>query len=182
MRDKIWFTYKARIQASQRLERMQFHSQWLLAWYAFLVASLSVATIRYPSLLGGPTDVLAAILSLALLAISLLVAKREFRGRAILMRLNYLRLQELYDTLPKSEEIGEEGIKEYHRLLREAENHSEIDDINFRVFAAKGVLETRLPTTTEFVKAYLFVVAKSFSLLVLYLAPVIAALAAWKLL
>ncbi|NNC09875.1 SLATT domain-containing protein, partial [Corallococcus exiguus] len=86
MRDKIWFTYKARIKAHERLERMDFHSQLLLVWYAILSSILAILSIRYPTILGDNTDILGAILSIGLLAISLSVTNRDFRGRAMLMR------------------------------------------------------------------------------------------------
>lgn len=58
MLNKVWFTYKARIQAHHRLEWMDTHSQFLLVWYAILGAALAVVAIRYPTLLGKNTDIL----------------------------------------------------------------------------------------------------------------------------
>lgn len=40
MKDSVWFTYKARIQANNRLDWLDFHSQMLLVWYAILSATL----------------------------------------------------------------------------------------------------------------------------------------------
>nr|EKX4035654.1 hypothetical protein [Enterobacter cloacae] len=48
MLDKVWFTYKARIQACHRLEWMDSHSQFILVWYAVLGAALAVVVIRFP--------------------------------------------------------------------------------------------------------------------------------------
>ena len=61
MLNKVWFTYKARIQAHHRLEWMDTHSQFLLVWYAILGAALAVVAIRYPTLLGKNTDIFGAI-------------------------------------------------------------------------------------------------------------------------
>lgn len=96
MRDNIWFTYKARINAHHRLEWLEKHSQFILVWYAIFSAVLSVISIRFPKVLGGNTDIIASILSVALLGISLVVSNLDFRGRAISMRRNYLALQRLY--------------------------------------------------------------------------------------
>ena len=71
MKDNVWFTYKARIRAHKRLEWLDFHSQLLLVWYAILSTTLGVLTIRSSTLLGPDTDVMATILSVALLGISL---------------------------------------------------------------------------------------------------------------
>ncbi|MCK9753480.1 SLATT domain-containing protein, partial [Pseudomonas syringae pv. syringae] len=100
-KDSVWFTYKARIQAHKRLEWLDFHSQLLLVWYAILSTALGVLTIRHSTILGPDTDVMATILSVALLGISLAVANRDFRGRAMLMRTNYLALQKLHRGLPE---------------------------------------------------------------------------------
>ncbi len=74
MHDNIWFTYKARIQAHHRLEWLEKHSQFILVWYAILSAVLSIVTLRFPKVLGDNTDIVAAILSVALLGISLIVS------------------------------------------------------------------------------------------------------------
>lgn len=55
MNDSIWFTFKARIRASQRLADTDFHSQILLVWYAFVGTLLSIVTIRHDKVL--PTTV-----------------------------------------------------------------------------------------------------------------------------
>lgn len=100
-KDSVWFTYKARIQAHKRLEWLDFHSQLLLVWYAILSTALGVLTIRHSTILGPDTDIMATILSVALLGISLAVANRDFRGRAMLMRTNYLELQKLHRGIPE---------------------------------------------------------------------------------
>lgn len=86
MKDNVWFTYKARIQAHQRLEWLDTHSQFLLVWYAILGAVFSVVTIRHPHVLGANTDILASVLSVAVLGVSLVVSNLDFRGRALVMR------------------------------------------------------------------------------------------------
>lgn len=97
--DKVWFTYKARIQAHQRLSKNDFHSQVILVWYALISALLAIVAIRYPHFLGSDTDIAAAALSVLLLAVLMLVANRDFRGRAISMRSNYLALQGLHSKM-----------------------------------------------------------------------------------
>lgn len=170
MRDNIWFTYKARIRAHKRLEWLQFHSQSLLVWYAFLGAALSVVTVRNPDAFGTDTDVLAAILSIALLALSLLVANRDFRGRAIVMRKNYLDLQKLYNSTRTEPSLDHD---QYDRLLRECENHREIDDIMARVLAHGEI--SRPPSNYERAIAIKWVVLSKVVLVTFYLAPIIGA-------
>lgn len=172
VRDKIWFTYKARIKAHERLERMDFHSQLLLVWYAILSSILAILSIRYPTLLGDNTDILGAILSIGLLAISLSVTNRDFRGRAMLMRGNYLHLQKLYnDIQPTGPTLAEQDL--YAGLLRDSENHTSMDDILARV-SSTG-LTSRIPTKIEYARGIASIILRYILIITLYATPLIAA-------
>ena len=170
--DKVWFTYKARIQAHLRLSWLDFHSQLLLVWYAFLSASLAIATIRYPRVLGADTDLMSAVLSIALLSVSMAVTNRDFRGRSIAMRQNYLELQRLYDYLKQTGGSSPSDIDRYHALLSSVENHKEIDDKLFRVLHARS-LSTRKPTRVETLEAYANLAARVGITLTFYLTPLV---------
>lgn len=170
MRDNIWFTYKARIQAHKRLERLDLHSQSLLVWYAILGGVLAILSIRYPNLLGGDTDLLAAILSVSLLAISLSVTNRDFRGRAMLMRRNYLDLQKLYNSMPAISAISKDDLDHYHQLLGESENHRGLDDILSRIFSTG--LTSRKPSVKEKTLGASWIISIFLVTVLLYIAPV----------
>lgn len=168
MRDNIWFTYKARINAHLRLEWLDKHSQFILVWYAIFSAILSVICIRFPKILGDNTDIIASILSVALLGISLVVSNLDFRGRAISMRGNYLALQRLYFNTADGAPLTPEQRDKYYELLDEVENHLDIDDKAARV-AQKG-LSSRIPTNEDkkivkFWKVRRFIFTYSFYLL-----------------
>ncbi|MGF6417229.1 hypothetical protein ABH900_000690 [Stenotrophomonas sp. AN71] len=172
VRDKIWFTYKARIKAHERLERMDFHSQLLLVWYAILSSILAILSIRYPTILGDNTDILGAILSIGLLAISLSVTNRDFRGRAMLMRGNYLHLQKLYnDIQPTGPTLAEQAL--YAGLLRDSENHTSMDDILARVLSTG--LTSRIPTKIEYARGIASIILRYILIISLYATPLIAA-------
>jgi len=147
MRDNIWFTYKARINAHLRLEWLEKHSQFILVWYAIFSAVLSVISIRFPKVLGDNTDIIASILSVALLGISLVVSNLDFRGRAIAMRQNYLSLQRLYYNTTDGIPLTPEQRDKYYELLDEVENHLDIDDKAARV--SQIGLSSRIPTDNE---------------------------------
>lgn len=170
MRDKIWFTYKARIQAHIRLSWFEFHSQLLLVWYAILSTGLAVVTVRYPQALGADTDVLSAFLSIALLGISLAVANRDFRGRSLAMRQNYQELQQLYDRTAPPATFDASDLQCYHHLLSAVENHTEIDDKLFRTMQL-ATLKTRIPPWNERIEAYSYLAIRSAVTTSLYLAP-----------
>lgn len=174
MNDNIWFTYKARICAQERLGRNDFYTQTLMVWYALVGAVLGITTLRYPTVLGSDTDLIAAVFSVALLAISMLVANRDFRGRSIEMRLNYLALQALYNKVcaePGAMPQAEIDDK-YQHLLSTVENHAEIDDKYFRVFHT-GKLSSRHPTTREYAQVYAYLAIRVITLITLYSLPVL---------
>jgi hypothetical protein len=170
MEDKVWFTYKARIQAHIRLSWLDFHSQMLMVWYAILGAGLAVVTIRYPQALGKDTDLVSAVLAIALLGLSMAVANRDFRGRAIAIRQNYLDLQRLYEELKLRGSCSAADLDRYHTLLCSVENHKEIDDKLFRARYAH-TLSSRKPTLVETAEAYANLVARVVVTLLLYAAP-----------
>ncbi len=172
MKDNVWFTYKARIKAQERLEWMDFHSQNLLVWYAILSAVVATLTIRYPHLLGTDTDLLTTVLSVFLLAISLSVANRDFRGRAMLMRRNYQRLHRLYHTM-NGPSASPAEIETYSNLLRDCENHKSIDDILARISASD--LTSRKPSPNELAIGYASLARRYVLTALLYLAPVAVA-------
>lgn len=174
VKDKIWFTYKARIQAHIRLSHLELHSQFLLVWYAILGAALSAVTIKYPNALGADTDLISAVLSIGLLAISLAVTNRDFRGRSIAMRQNYLELQILYNSISSQAEITCSDREQYHRLLCAVENHSDMDDRIFRVLHSSS-LSSRKPRKIDYAWFFAYVVAQKTIIFTLYTAP----FAAW---
>jgi hypothetical protein len=169
--DKIWFTYKARIQAQIRLTELDFYSQLLLVWYAILSATLSIVAIKYPTVLGNNTDVVSAVLSVALLGLSLAVANRDFRGRAIAMQRNYMDLQRLFDSLQLAGSVDAAQLMQYHDLLEGVENHSELDDRIFRV-RHRQTLTSRKPTRTEIAIVYGYYVLKFAVIFSLFSGPV----------
>lgn len=177
MKDSVWFTYKARIQAHNRLEWLDFHSQMLLIWYAILSTVLGVLAIRYEHILGPDTDVLATVLSVALLGVSLAVTNRDFRVRAMAMRKNYLQLQGLYRELAPNADPTLTQTQQYDELLAESENHREIDDRIARVFSTG--LTSRTPTAFESCYAISWLGARLVITVVLYALPLLAAAYTW---
>ncbi|MBI2308564.1 MAG: SLATT domain-containing protein [Rhodocyclales bacterium] len=178
MHDNIWFTYKARIRAHLRLASNDFHTQLLMVWYALAGSLLGVVSIRYPKILGNDTDLIAALISTALLVISMLVANRDFRGRAIQMRTNYLALGELYRKANNGGVSQEQANSEYQQLLNAVEIHSEIDDKYFRVFHS-GNLTSRQPTLRERADVISYIVTRTLGLAACYLLPVVSVFASW---
>lgn len=175
MYDNIWFTYKARIRAQVRLADNDLHSQLLLVWYAVFAACLSIIAIRHPKVLGDDTDIIAAMFGVMVLAMSLFVTNRDFRGRSMEMRRNYLAMQDLYTkaTTPQSVHLTPDVMKAYQELLSTIENHTEMDDKYFRVFH-RGALKTRVPTRVEIIEVHAYLAVRILVLAIAYLSPLTA--------
>lgn len=177
--DKIWYTYKARIRASERLQSNDTHSQYLLVWYALITTALSIINIRYPEILGSNTDISSAVMSVALLVVSLLVTNTDYRGRAIQMRKNYLDLQHLYNSLLSQMSLlapTQEMANQYATLLSDSENHLSIDDKYWRVMITKAANLSRPAAKQEYCIVYTYILIRISYLLVLYLLPLLAGL------
>lgn len=172
--DDVWFTYKARIAAELRLKHNDLHSQVLLVWYAMVASTAGVVALRHPQFAGPDTDIYTAVLSIAILAISMLVANRDYRGRALQLRTNHIALKRLYDELMAGTVSATEKPEHYSKLLLECENHSSYDDRYFRVLN-RASLETRLPTKQDCFFVLIECGLRLISVVFLYLFPCLLA-------
>lgn len=171
MKDSVWSTYHARIEAAKRFASNDFHSQLLLVWYAVSSAILAIVTLRYPLLLGADTAVIGAISSVALLAMSMFVTSQDFRGRSIAMRANYLALQALYREMDANNvESTIESREKYTALLAAAENHTGYDYVRFRVML-RGSLKSPV-TLAEMLQFYKYSAYRKIIFVILYSAPI----------
>ena len=175
--DNIWFTRKARIKTSERLFSNDNHSQLLLVVYSITNMCLSVALLKNLKLFGDNTDLSLVIMSMVILVTSLLVANKNFKGRALSLKNHYIELQKLYfNALDAEKSDDNEKInsirEEYFKLLELEENHSSIDDCSFRVSQKKS-LTSRQPSTKEIATVYSYKTIRTISLIILYTFPVI---------
>jgi hypothetical protein len=176
--DNIWFTRKARIQASERLLSNDNHSQVLLVIYSIINTCLAVILIKDSNMLGGNTDLALVIMSIVILVTSLFVTNKNFKSRAELLKNHYIELQKLYFEALDAESSGsEESIREirkkYTDLLELSENHNTIDDLVFRVMN-KSNLISRKPTLYEIALTFSYKVLRLAILIFLYISPIMA--------
>ena len=168
--DDIWFTYKARIAAEVRLRNNDLHSQVLLILYAVLSTAVSIVAIRHEKFLGPDTDISMAVLSVGLLAISMTVASRDFKGRALMMRANHLALKTLFDELKAGTVPATEKPPRYAKLLQECENHTSYDDRYFRVLNSTA-LTSRKPSLADYFLLRLHWSLRVLGIAIVYLLP-----------
>lgn len=165
----VWFTCKARIAAELRLKNNDIQSQILLVWYAIASSVIAIIGLRYKDFLGPNTDLYTTILSIILLAISMLITARDYRGRAISMRSNHIALKLLYDELTIGNLTPRKKPQLYSKLLSECENHSSYDDRYFRVFANTS----RPPSFYELVVEFIQILLRWLSIFFLYALPIL---------
>ncbi|HMT94197.1 SLATT domain-containing protein [uncultured Thiothrix sp.] len=175
--DNIWFTRKARIQASERLLSNDNHSQILLIIYSIINTCLAVILLKDSSMLGGKTDLALVIMSIVILVTSLFVTNKNFKSRAEALKNHYIELQNLYFlALDAEKNEDQEKINElrakYTDLLELSENHNTIDDYVFRVFN-KSSLTSRKPSKYEIVITLGYKIARLLILIFLYTSPVV---------
>lgn len=173
LKNKIWFTYKARIMAHERLMRFNKITQLLLVWYSLITVISSIVMIRFPQIFGSDGDILVTCISLIVLVLSLVVSNRDYRGREIEMRRNYLKLQKLYRELETTNELTTEKITEvddtYQLIISKGENHTEFDDLTFRV---KNVT-SRMPPWSEYLLYFLAKAGCWLLLIAFFITPIV---------
>ncbi|WP_337841908.1 SLATT domain-containing protein [Rheinheimera sp.] len=173
LKNKAWFTYKARIMAHERLMFLNKASQYLLIWYSLITVISSIVMIRFPMIFGSNGDILLTCISLFVLVLSLVVSNRDYRGREIEMRKNYLELQNLYRELEFKNEIPIDEFSKvddrYQLIIAKGENHTEFDDLTFRVKNST----TRKPAWHEFIFYYVVKTAVWLFLIAFIITPLI---------
>jgi hypothetical protein len=165
--DNIWFTRKARIQASERLRWNGLHAQLILIVYSLANVGFSIAALKYPDFLSGDSDIALITMSICILVISMFITNIDFKGRSQSFKDNYIKLQLLYEN-----STGDESgcVIAYTELLHECENHQPIDDKFFRV-SNSSTLDSRKPTFIEYASVGFYVVTRFTIITFLYLAP-----------
>ncbi|WP_072033989.1 SLATT domain-containing protein [Rahnella aquatilis] len=172
--DSIWFTFKARMIAYERLKSNEFHSQMILVWYTLILVVISIVLLKNENFFGDNIDLYSAIFSVVILVVSLIVSNQDFRGRSIHMRANYLELQELYRSIYLGNSDGthiDDFESEYAKILSGSENHSRFDDLISRLRSGSGLTSRRL-TCWEGILSRSIVVLRAILLLFLYITPV----------
>lgn len=168
--DRIWFTRKARIQASERLLMNNHHAQFTLILYSLVNVALSIYMLKEANPVGKNSDITLTIISVCILVLSLFISNIDFKGRAEKLKENYLQLHELNDKADL--ELGDDSEinAEYMKLLATSENHKAIDDKFFRVTNYKS-LSTRKPTIPEVIEVIIYTFIRKLLITSIYLAP-----------
>lgn len=124
-------TYLSRKQMARRLEFQD--SAWLvsISISSTILTIASVASVAYPDRLGRPATLGTCVLSIAVLAFSLLASQGKYAARARDVFHNYRSLQELSRRLQHPRQAREnmnlDTLEQEYQNLLDSENHSSVD-------------------------------------------------------
>lgn len=183
--DRIWFTRKAWIAAEKRLLDNEYHTQLLLVAYAAYTTCISVVLLSYePNQVDKKLiDTSMVVLAVILFGLSLYLNSKSFKDRAVRFKAGYLDLHDIENAAKTlSAQYGantnvtgslQSLSDRYTKVLRDVENHSEIDDISGRRNAGSGLTSRRL-TWEEQARYRWWRIWRWTALASMYMAPVVA--------
>ena len=135
LKNRIWKTYKSRINTAERLKRNNEFIAFLSIYYSAILAAVSILNYVNESKI---MDVCSIVLSVIVTILFLYFEGRNYKERYINMKNNYNKLNALYYKVESNielqnfdKDIFEELTEEYIMLLNDVENHLERDYIKY---------------------------------------------------
>lgn len=128
LKDRVWMTRKARINASERLLSLEKFIQYINIYYSCFICILSVYGLV---IINDKIGIISTILSIILTISMVYLNSQRFGDRAQQLKNNYINLQKLYLKLDNIDENTIVDLTEYNneyiQLLSSCENHSSYD-------------------------------------------------------
>lgn len=135
LKNRVWKSYKSRINTAERLNRKSNFIAFLSIYYSAILAAVSILNYVNKS---EHIDVISIVLSVMVTILFLYFEGKNYKERYIKMKQNYNDLNLLYyriENIISLNEIDAEKFKEvsnkYITLLNDVENHSEYDYIKY---------------------------------------------------
>ncbi len=164
LKDNIWKTRKARINASERLLSKANFIKFLNVYYSCVLIILSIIDITSSSIdMSVESLCLSIILTISLVYLD----SQLYLDRANDLKKNYIDLQKLINEI--NDENCDKISEEYIKLLEKTENHTEYD--YYKVLIDNGILELK---PIKYIYYYLRKFGIMLLKLSLILAPVLA--------
>ena len=176
LQDKIWITRKSRIEASERLLNINFHSHLLINYYATFVVIISVYDLYDKQ---KDLSLLIVLGSILVLMLSIFISTKNFKERSNFLKTCYIKLELIQDKINsltdaerKSKYI--EISEAYNDILLNSENHLPVDFTKVKLSIPK---ENRLKSTSiapyEFISYSIYIISRLLCLILLYFLPAI---------
>lgn len=176
--DTIWWTKKARIQAEKRLLFNDFLAQIILLWYSAFTVCISILELKSPAT-NSYFAVTMVSLSVLILCASLFVGNRNFKERAMLLKICYEQLSEVECKCLGLNPNLNELSTEYKNILSVSENHKENDFKNALIseyLNSKNPKDdlSRLPTLFNFLEVLFIKSIKFLFVCFIFVLPVLS--------
>ncbi len=137
LKNRIWKSYKSRINTAERLKNKNEFVAFLSIYYSAILSAVSILNYVNKS---EKMDVFSIVMSVMVTILFLYFEGRNYKERYIKMKENYNDLNLLYyrvESAIKLNEISKEDFdllsKNYIELLNGVENHSEKDFIKYSI-------------------------------------------------
>lgn len=122
LKNKIWWTRKARIEAEKRLLANKKHCEIILLWYSFCSVGASIYFLEFQ-----PQNKYAPI-TWVIFSVAVFVITSFINGMRILERSTEIKqCYETLNTLSQSNDSVQDLSKRYKETLDKCENHLESD-------------------------------------------------------
>lgn len=137
LKNRIWKSYKSRINTAERLKNKNEFVAFLSIYYSAILSAVSILNYVNKS---EKMDVFSIVMSVMVTILFLYFEGRNYKERYIKMKENYNDLNLLYyrvESAIKLNEISKEDFdllsENYIELLNGVENHSEKDFIKYSI-------------------------------------------------
>ena len=135
LRNRVWKSYKSRINAAERLKGKNEFIAFLSIYYSAILAAVSILNYVNKS---ENMDVFSIVLSVMVTILFLYFEGRNYKERYLKMKENYNNINLLYYDIENSISLKQIDInkfnefsEKYIKLLGNVENHSEYDYIKY---------------------------------------------------
>lgn len=124
--DRIWITYKSRINAYDRIKRDDRDYNFILTLYSI---SLLVGSVLNLKTCDDGMNIMLTLLSIVVTCLVLYVNSQKFKERCFALKQNYIDLGTLKDQMKtcNSDEEYQKINYEYNKVMSNVENHEECD-------------------------------------------------------
>lgn len=148
LKNRIWKSYKSRINTAERLKDKNEFVAFLSIYYSAILSAVSILNYVNKS---EKMDVFSIVMSVMVTILFLYFEGRNYKERYIKMKENYNDLNLLYYKVESSIKLNETSkenfdslSEKYIELLNAVENHSEKDFIKYSIHDKENNLDWKV--------------------------------------
>lgn len=162
LKNRIWKSYKSRINTAERLKKNYEFIAFLSIYYSAVLSAVSILNFVNKS---QEVEIFSIVLSVMVTILFLFFEGRNYKERYIKIKDNYNNLNLLYyevDSVVGLKKVSEDNFKklseEYIKLLNDVENHSQYDYIKFLMEEKNNYLECKTLVKYYFIRCFVLLI------------------------